>query len=561
MDYTILDFLRLLGSLGVFLFGMKMMSESLQQVAGKKMRTILTSMTSNRVKGLFTGLLITSIIQSSSATTVMVVSFVNAGLLSLVQSIGVIMGANIGTTVTAWLISILGFKVSMAKIALPLIGFALPLLFTNDNRRRSIGEFIFGFAFLFVGLEYLKESVPDISHSPEVFAWIKHYSSLGYAGYLLFVLIGTFLTIVIQSSSATMALTLVMCSNGWIQFDLAAAMVLGENIGTTITANLAALVANANAKRAARAHFIFNLFGVFWILLIFPYFLKGIALIVQDSGGGNPFESFGAIPIALSLFHTLFNSINTLILIWFVHPIAKIVTRMVPEKAADDEVFTLQHIKTGLLSTPEASLFLARKEVALYGQRVTKMFNRAERLFKETDNKKFRRIYEKLLRNEESCDKVEVDIADYLTKVSEANLSERSSKMITSLFKQIDNIESIGDSCHNIGRALERAREKDNAFAPVIIANMDKLFRAVNEALRIMEENLSSDSPLNVDEAFKKELEINALRDRLKTEHLENLGKGIYDYQTGIIYNDIFSECEKLGDYVINVTQSLSRVD
>lgn len=537
------------------------MSESLQKIAGQKMRSILASMTSNRFKGVLTGMLITSIIQSSSATTVMVVSFVNASLLSLVESVGVIMGANIGTTVTAWLISILGFKVSMAKIALPLIGIALPFLFTNDRRRRSIAECVLGFAFLFLGLEYLKDSVPDISQSPAIFEGIKNLASLGYVGYILFVAIGTLLTIVIQSSSATMALTLVMCNNGWIQFDLAAAMVLGENIGTTITANLAALVANTNAKRAARAHFVFNLFGVCWVLLIFPFFLKGIAYIVTTSGGGNPFESFEAIPIALSLFHSLFNILNTLILIWFIGYIARISTRMVPEKAPDDEVFTLQHISTGMLSTPEASLFLAQKEVALYGQRATKMFYRTEKLYKETDKKKFRKIFEKLVKNEESCDKVEVDIAHYLNKVSESNLSEHSAKTIASLLKQIDNIESIGDSCHSIGRILERARETDITFAPVITENLDKMFVLAKESLEIMTRNLASNQPVDLKEAMNKESEINRLRDLLKTEHLDNLGKGAYDYQTGIFYNDIFSECEKLGDYVINVSQAMVKAD
>ena len=561
MNYSVLDFLKLLGSLGVFLFGMKMMSESLQKIAGKKMRSILASMTSNRVKGVFTGLLITTLIQSSSATTVMVVSFVNAGLLSLVESIGVIMGANIGTTVTAWLISILGFKVSMAKIALPIIGLSLPLLFTKEPKRKSIGEFMLGFALLFLGLEYLKNSVPDISQSPEIFAWIQHYSELGYIGYLLFVLIGTILTIVIQSSSATMALTLVMCGNGWIQFDLAAAMVLGENIGTTITANLAALVANTNARRAARAHLIFNVFGVVWVLAVFPFFLKGIAYLVEHSGGGDPFQTFDAIPIALSLFHSIFNILNTLIMIWFVRDIARVVVKMVPEKSSDDGTFALQHINSGLMSTPEASIFLARKEVVHYGEKVMKMFHRAERIFKEKENKKFVKLFDKLVKNEESSDRVEVETANYLTKVREANLSEHASRAVTAIFKQIDNIESIGDSCHNIGRAVKRAKESELQFAPEIEANMEKMFRLVDEALVIMIDNLSLETKIDMRLALEKEDQINSFRDKLKAEHLENISKGIYDYPTGIIYNDIFSECEKLADFAINVTQSLHSVD
>jgi phosphate:Na+ symporter len=310
MKYGIIDFLTLVGSLGFFLYGMKIMSESLQRVAGDKMRSILAKMTSNPVKGVLTGLLITAIIQSSSATTVMVVSFVNAGLLSLIESIGVIMGANIGTTVTAWLISLLGFKVNISIISLPLIGVGFPLLFSNNNKRKSWGEFIIGFAMIFLGLDFLKNSVPDIKSHPEILAFLGNYTNHGVWTHLLFLTIGTVLTMIIQSSSATMALTLVMCNNGWISFDVAAAMVLGENIGTTITANLAASIANVSAKRAARAHFLFNLMGVVWVSLFFPFFLNLIAKFIVNSGGSSPYSDPHAIPVALSIFHTGFNIIE-----------------------------------------------------------------------------------------------------------------------------------------------------------------------------------------------------------------------------------------------------------
>ncbi len=329
-SFGITDILVLLGSLGLFLYGMKVMSDALMEVAGDKMRNILASMTSNRVFAVFTGFLITAVIQSSSATTLMVVSFVNASLLTLAESVGVIMGANIGTTVTAWLIAILGFKVSMSAIALPLVGLGFLFTFSKNEKANSWGSFIIGFAVLFIGLQFLKDSVPDIKNSPEILEWVESYTDMGYLSVLLFLLIGTILTVVIQSSSATMALTLVMCNEGWIPFDMAAAMVLGENIGTTITANLAALVANYNAKRTARAHFIFNMMGVVWMLILFYPFLNGVDLFVTQGGNPSPFVTATAVPVALSVFHTAFNIINTTLLIFFVPLIVRIVTKMVP---------------------------------------------------------------------------------------------------------------------------------------------------------------------------------------------------------------------------------------
>jgi len=343
MNYSFIDFLTLIGALGFFLYGMKVMSESLQKVAGDKMRDILAKMTSNPVKGVLTGLLITGIIQSSSATTVMVVSFVNAGLLNLIESIGVIMGANIGTTVTAWLISLLGLKINISILSLPLIGIGFPLLFSKKNKTKFWGEFIIGFAMLFMGLDFLKNSVPDINKYPEVLSFLANYTSHGVWSFLLFLGVGTVLTMIIQSSSATMALTLVMCNNGWISFDIAAAMVLGENIGTTITANLAAAVANVSAKRAARAHLMFNVMGVIWVSIFFQFFLKLIALFMLKSGGNSPFEDAHSIPIALSIFHSAFNIVNTLIFIWFTKFIALIVTKMVPQ-GEESEEFRLQYI-------------------------------------------------------------------------------------------------------------------------------------------------------------------------------------------------------------------------
>ena len=403
MDYGLFDFLKLIGSLGVFLFGMKLMSEALQKVAGNKMRQILSAMTSNRVKGVITGILITAIIQSSSATTVMVVSFVNAGLLSLIESIGVIMGANVGTTVTAWLISILGFKISMAEISLPLIGLCLPLLFSGKRSRKSWGELIIGFGLLFIGLEFLKNAMPDLHKNPEIFTFLKEYTDMGYASYILFMLIGTVLTILIQSSSATMALTLVMCANGWISFEIAASMVLGENIGTTVTANLAAVVANTTAKRAALAHFVFNFFGVLWVLAIFPIFLNWIEQLCIFLGIGNPATNASSVPMALSLFHTVFNITNVLILIWFTRFIARIVTKLIPIRETTEDAFSLKHIKIGLLSTPDASLFQAKEEITLYGKNTLSMFRKVIECL-DLPAKDFAKPFEYLVKLEDESD-------------------------------------------------------------------------------------------------------------------------------------------------------------
>ena len=465
MNYTFLDFLTLLGSLGFFLFGMKLMSEALQKVAGGKMRNILARMTSNPVKGVFTGLFITAVIQSSSATTVMMVSFVNAGLLSLTESIGVIMGANIGTTVTAWLISLLGFKVNISVISLPLIGLGFPLLFSKVSKRKSWGEFIIGFAMVFLGLTYLKGAVPDIKNNPEILAFLSDYTSQGVFSHLLFLAIGTILTMIIQSSSATMALTLVMCNNGWISFDIAAAMVLGENIGTAVTANLAAAIANVSAKRAARAHLIFNILGVLWVSLIFSQFLSAINWFVVKIGVTSPYESAHAIPVALSIFHTTFNITNVLIFIWFTKFIEFIVTKMVPMRD-DNEEFRLQYINTGLLSTAELSIHQAKREIIVFAGRVEKMYNHVEEMFAETNDKKFFKHNDKVEKFEGICDRMEEEIAEYLTKVSEGELSIIASKRIKAMLNVISDMESIGDSCNNLARTLMRKKDKKLLLIP-----------------------------------------------------------------------------------------------
>lgn len=560
MEYGIFDFLKLIGSLGVFLYGMKLMSEALQKVAGAKMRHILAAMTSNRVKGVITGLLITTIIQSSSATTVMVVSFVNAGLLSLIESIGVIMGANVGTTVTAWLISILGFKISMAEVSLPMIGLCLPLLFSNKRSRKSWGELIIGFALLFIGLEFLKDAMPNLNENPEILTFLKEYTDLGYVSYILFMLIGTALTILIQSSSATMALTLVMCANGWISFEIAASMVLGENIGTTVTANLAAMVANTAAKRAALAHLVFNVFGVVWVLSIFPIFLSWIEHLSVFLGIGNPTSNIGSVPMALSLFHTMFNVANVLILIWFVKLIAKIVIKLIPIKEKNEDAFTLKHIKIGLLSTPDASLFQAKQEISLYAKNTRDMFHKVTECL-EMPPKDFPKQFDNLVKMEDESDNVEIEIANYLTKVSESKLSTENSQRIRAMFKIVSEIESIADSSLNVTKAIARRNDQNVVFSEELTNKLKHMFSLIDETLYVMSVNLSMEyREVNAKKAYELEKAINDYRTILKQEHLIAIEEKRYDYPTGILYNDIFSECEKIGDYAINITQAIKEI-
>lgn len=564
MQYGFLDLLNLIGSLGLFLYGMKMMSESLQKVAGERMRAILSSMTSNRFMGILTGFLVTSVVQSSSATTVMVVSFVNAGLLSLVQSIGVIMGANIGTTITAWLISLLGFKFSIILIAIPLIGIGFPLLFSKKQSLRFGGEALIGFSLLFLGLEFLKNSVPRIDQNPEMFQFLSNYSNLGFLSILLFLGIGTLLTLIIQSSSATMALTLVMCNQGWIPFEVAAAMVLGENIGTTITANIAAIIGNVSAKRAARAHFFFNVIGVVWMLLVFYPFTRTIAGVLENITGKSPFTSTEEIPFALSIFHSSFNLINTLILVWFTPLLVKLVTWVVPSKKEEDEEFRLVHINIGLMSTAELSLIQAHKEVITYAKRIHRMFGFVRQLFSETNDKEFENIYQRIEKYEGISDRVEVEIATYLNKVSTYELSDESSRKLQALFRIISEIESVADSNYSLARTLKRKRDQKIWFNQEIRDNMNKMFDLLDEAFTIMKDNLEISqkyASINLGPVYDVENRINEFRTILKEEHIRNIETNKYKYLTGVIYSDLFNEAEKLGDYIINVSEAIAEIE
>jgi len=560
--------LTLIGSLGLFLFGMKLMSEALQKVAGSKMRHILAAMTNSRIKGVFTGMLVTTTIQSSSATTVMVVSFVNAGLLSLIAAVGVIMGANIGTTVTAWLISLLGFKISLSFLSLPLIGISFPFFFSKNSLRRSWGEFIIGFAILFIGLQFLKESVPNIQSDPESLHFLSSFTDLGFLSVLIFILIGTILTIIIQSSSATMALTLVMCYNGLIPFEMAAAMVLGENIGTTVTANFAAIVANVSAKRAARAHLIFNLFGVIWMVAVFHWFLRWIDYFLQQKHGisilnthltTKDFESIHSVyPVALAIFHTSFNVINTLLLIGFAAFIAKVATKMVPDKGEDDEEYTLKYISSGLFSTSELSIIQARKEVFIFGTRIEKMFELLYSMMVEPKQKKYYKLLDKIKKYEEITDDLELEIASYLTNVSEGEISHESSKKIRAMLKIIDDLESIGDVIYAFSKTIDNTNQAKSRFTQEQKDRLNEMFDLLKQAFTEMNLNLEKGfSDVNVERAYFLENQINEKRDQLRLLHVEDLKEKRYKHKIGAFYSEMVSQSERIGDYIINVSEAI----
>ncbi|MDA3854571.1 MAG: Na/Pi cotransporter family protein [Bacteroidales bacterium] len=570
MDYSLTDLLKLLGSLGFFLFGMKLMSESLQKVAGDRMRSILSAMTSTRIKGVFTGFLITAIIQSSSATTVMLVSFVNAGLITFTESIGVVMGSNIGTTVTAWLISILGFKVKMSYIVLPLIGVTFPLLFSKNANRNNWGQVIMGFSIIFIGLDFLKGATPDINSNPEILQFLTGFSEYGFFSVLIFILIGTVLTMIIQSSSATMALTLVMCFNGWVSFEMAAAMVLGQNLGTTITANLAALIANTSAKRTAMAHMFFNLIG---ILLILPFFTPFIELIssISEHYGYSPLPSAeqsaevtsAAIPIALSIFHTIFNILNTLLLIGFVKPLEKFIIRIVKQKDSDEE-FKLQFISTGLLSTIDLSILQAKKELIVFTERVEKMFGRTRRLIASDSSKEIIHLQEKIAKSEDISDQFEVEISTYLAEVSKQILSQSSVENINRILQTTTQIESIADACYAVSKNISRKVSGKIEFNTKMTEDLIKYSDLVTDKFNMMIEVIKDpDLKVEVMDVKSMMFDIRKAHEELQKEHFKNIKNGVYKTKVGVVYADIYAELQRIADlshHVIRILLSLDGV-
>ena len=570
----ILQIFTLLGALGMFLYGMNLMSSGLQKAAGDRLRGFLSAMTSNPFKRVMTGLGITAIIQSSSATTVMVVSFVNAGLLTLVQAIGVIMGANIGTTVTAWLVSWLGFKADISILAVPfmLLGF----LFSNSkkNQHKNIGELIVGFSLLFLGLSFMKESVPDLSETPQVLEFVKTWSGYGFWSVLIFLAFGTILTLVLQSSSATMAITLIMLSMGYIPFNMACAMVLGENIGTTITANIAAAVGNVSAKRAAMSHTIFNVFGVIWALILFRPFLGLVGKIIELFGLPNPAaEGFAvadpdspdgtAALYGLSMLHTLFNTINTLILIWFTSYIEKLVKLIIKTPAnQESEAFRLKYIEAGPLATPELDTEQAFKEIIHFAQISKNGLGYARAAINESDPDKFEELRGKLVKYEEISDRIEYEIATFLNAVSAKEISEKTSKEIKIMYKIIGELESLGDSGESISRILSRKNIHKKVFDKDSIKKLNSMADLIEDTYDVMIENLEkafNGSLTEISNAYAAEDRINNLRNNLRDEEIESIENERKNYQTSVYYMDIVSEFEKMGDFMINISQSLQK--
>ena len=566
MNFGIFELLKLIGALGFFIYGMKVMSDGIQKAGGSKMRQILGGMTSNRYFGVLTGFLITALLQSSSATTVMTVSFVNAGLLTLVESAGVMMGANIGTTITAWIISILGFKVKMSAIALPIIAFGMPMMFARKTKTKNWGEFLVGFALLFIGLSELKNAVPDIKNNPEVLNFLAGFADISFLSRLMFVGVGTLLTIVVQSSTAAMALTLVLCNTGVIPFEVAAAMVLGENIGTTITAELASLVGNVHAKRSARIHSMFNIVGVTWMLILMPYALDIVEYISMNYFGSiSPYtavdgwgDSMSPVPIALSIFHTGFNFLNVLMLIWFVPILVRIAERTVKSQGDMDEEFHLEHIGTGLMQTAELSILEANKEVAKFGKIITKLFGFIPELLKEKEEKKSRVLMERIRKYEDITDRMEVEIADYLAKVSQGELSESASIKVRSMISIINDMERIGDICYQISISVERKIEQKAQFMIEPTTNLEEMIGEVTKALKIMNNNLTTNySQVVLTDADEIEIVINKLRNKLRKNYLKRIEKGEVKIQTAMIYNNLIHSLEKIGDHIFNISEAI----
>lgn len=565
MTYSFFDFLQLIGGLGIFIFGMKIFSDGLQKVAGSRLRGILKGMTRNRITGVLTGFGTTAITQSSTTTTVMVVSFVNAGLLTFVESTGVIMGANIGTTITAWMVSIFGFKFQITPIAVSVIGVFFPFLFVGNMKLRNVAEAMIGFGILFIGLDFIKTGVPDINTNPEMFAFLDGFTDYGTWSILLFVGVGTALTLLTQSSSAATAITLVMLFEGWVTFPIAAAMILGENIGTTVTANIAALIGNVHAKRAARFHFFFNVIGVIWMLIVITPFLTGIdrimMAVVPDSLSvfSDDVSSRANATLALSLFHTLFNVINVLVLFAFVPLLIRLVERIQPDKGGADDQFRLEYISAGLMTSAELSIEQAKKEVGLFVRLVEKMhYSLTGLLFKEPAKR--RKFIKKIEKREEITDRLEVEIAEYLVNISEnANLSIETVRKIRNMQSMISDLERIGDIYFQISKTIERMLDDSQELPPEALEELREMLDAIHNALLIMKDNVNgSTRDVRLGDAIKAEEIINALRDKLRNQHYERLENGSYTVKSGINYIDVLNRLEKIGDHIINVSEAAS---
>lgn len=559
--------LKMIGCLALLMFGMKTMSEGLQKLTGGHLRAVLGTMTKHRVGGLLTGTFVTASVQSSTATTVMTVSFVNAGLLTLSQAIPVIMGANIGTTATAWVMSVFGFQFNLSSFVWPIFAVGIILGFTKKNGTKSFGEFIMGFAFMFLGLCTLRENAVamDISHNQTVINFFASCGGWGIWTTLLFLLLGSVLTMCVQSSAAIMAITLILCSSGVLPIYQGIALVMGENIGTTVTSNLAALSASTQARRAALAHMLFNVFGVIWVLIIFHPFVNMVCHIVGFDPNFVPHtqeeiaKASVRVTYALSGFHTAFNVCNVCILIWFVKPMEKLICHIIQGKKDEEEDFRLKFISSGLLSTAELSLFEARKEINLFAARSRKMFGFVPQLLEMKDENEFTKLFARIEKYENISDNMELEIAKYLNKVSEGRLSPESKTQVQSMLREISEIESIGDACYNMARAINHKFRSKEDFTEEQYAHIKHIMELCGKAMEHML-NVIEDTGADANRALNLENEINDYRKLLKKKNVDDIDAKLYSYQMSVHYMDIVNDCEKLGDYIINVVEAHAHV-
>lgn len=604
MDYSFIDFLGLLGAVGLFLYGMKVMSEGLQKVAGDRLRNILSVMTRNRLMGLITGVFVTALIQSSSASIVLVVSFVNAGLMTLGQSMAVIFGANLGTTFTTWIISLLGFKVDISAFAIPLMAFAVPLLFARSGKKKSIGEFLIGFALLFMGLAMISDYVPDLQKNPGMFAFLQQYTTQGFLSVFIFWLVGLIVTMIIQSSAATFAICLVMFAKGWIDFDLASALVLGSAVGTTITPLLASLSGNVAAKRAAVGHLMFNIFGSIWCLALFYPFMHLILAICQWMGQGDPNALYNFVntlqgtdpevysnlftntlpmdhpaqtristatkslitmqasaSICLSIFYTVYKLFNLSIMIWLTKVYVRILEWLIPTRHNADEDFGLKYIQGGLLSSSELNIAQAQKEIAVYAERVGRMLDMGHKLIHTKPNTEdFNHLLSRIEKYEDISDRMELEIANYLNHTAQGRLSNEGKLQIAGMLSIIGEIESIADCCYGVGKIMVRKNESGAEFSEEIYHQIDAMYTYVFDAMALIVKILENVE--NVDDSmlmrsYNKEREINNMRNQLRSANVTNINEGRYAYQAGIYFMDLISDLERTGDYIINVVDTV----
>lgn len=558
-DYLIV-FMKILGSLALLIYGMKVMSEALQKMAGSQLRHILGAMTTNRFTGMLTGTFITCAVQSSSATTVMTVSFVNAGLLTLAQAISVIMGANIGTTLTAWIMSF-GFNVDLTLVVFP--AFFLGIILIYSKRRRYVGDFLFGIAFLFFALVLLSSAgkALDLEHNPAAIEFFKSFDTSSHLTIIIFLLIGTLITCIVQSSAAVMAITILLCSTGVLPIYLGIALVMGENIGTTATVNLAALGANTQARRAAFAHLLFNVFGVVWVLCLFYPFVDMVCRMVgyaPENTTLSAAQKATILPIVLAMFHTCFNVCNTAVLIWFIPQMERVVCWIIKPKAnKEDDEFRLRFIQAGIMKTPELSVLEASKEIHAYAEFTQHMFGMVRDLLTIKEDDTFEQLFDRIDKYEDRSDDMEVEIAKYLDQVSDAHLSDDTKEKVRQMLREISEIESIGDSCLHIARTIGRRRAAKEEFTEAQFDNINQMFELVDDALTQMGAVLvKHKNEVNVDRSFTMENQINNYRSQLRTQNITDVNDHKYTYTIGTMYMDIIQECERLGDFIINVVQA-----